>query len=110
MDMVVHVQRKLINTHTNDEDGSSLAYRGTKSGAENYYKKISGQIQGAKNFNVLQREKENWAQFEKFVELNASDSDKAYLSELLAIVDKDILNTESNRYFGGSSQTPFSLY
>ena len=100
----------LINTHTNDEDGSSLAYRGTKSGAENYYKKISGQIQGAKNFNVLQREKENWAQFEKFVELNASDSDKAYLNELLEIVDKDIANTEPNRYFGGSTLIDYAYY
>ena len=93
----------LINTHTNEEDGSSLAYRGTKSGAENYYKKISGQIQGAKNFNVLEREKENWAQFQKFVEANASSQDKVYLDELLAIVDKDIANSESNRYFGGST-------
>ena len=93
----------LINTHTNEEDGSSLAYRGTKSGAENYYKKISGQIQGAKNFNVLEREKENWAQFQKFVEVNASSQDKVYLDELLAIVDKDIANSESNRYFGGST-------
>ena len=93
----------LINTHTNEEDGSSLAYRGTKSGAENYYKKISGQIQGAKNFNVLEREKDNWAQFQKFVEVNASSQDKVYLDELLAIVDKDIANSESNRYFGGST-------
>ena len=93
----------LINTHTNEEDGSSLAYRGTKSGAENYYKKISGQIQGAKNFNVLEREKENWVQFQKFVEVNASSQDKVYLDELLAIVDKDIANSESNRYFGGST-------
>ena len=37
-----------------------------------YYKKISGQIQGAKNYNVLQREKENWGQFEKFVEANVA--------------------------------------
>ena len=93
----------LINTHTNEEDGSSLAYRGTKSGAENYYKKISGQIQGAKNFNVLEREKENWTEFQKFVEANASSQDKVYLDELLAIVDKDIANSESNRYFGGST-------
>ena len=100
----------LINTHTNNEDGSSLAYRGIKSGAENYFKKISGQIQGAKSFNVLEREQENWAQFEKFVELNASDSDKAYLNELLAIVDKDIANTEPNRYFGGSTLIDYAYY
>ena len=100
----------LINTYTNDEDGSSLAYRGTKSGAENYYKKISGQIQGAKNFNVLQREKENWAQFQKFVAANASSTDKAYLEELLTIVDKDIANTEPNRYFGGSTLIDYAYY
>ena len=100
----------LINTHTNEEDGSSLAYRGTKSGAENYYKKISGQIQGAKNFNVLEREKENWAQFQKFVEANASSQDKVYLDELLAIVDKDIANSEPNRYFGGSTLIDFAYY
>ncbi len=100
----------LINTYTNDEDGSSLAYRGTKSGAENYYKKISGQIQGAKNFNVLQREKENWAQFQKFVATNASSTDKTYLEELLAIVDEDIANTEPNRYFGGSTLVDYAYY
>ena len=100
----------LINTHTNEEDGSSLAYRGTKSGAENYYKKISGQIQGAKNFNVLEREKENWTEFQKFVEANASSQDKVYLDELLAIVDKDIANSEPNRYFGGSTLIDFSYY
>ena len=53
------------------------------------------------------KRKKNWGQFEKFVEVNASDADKAYLSELLAIVDKDIANTEANRYFGGS--TPLIL-
>ncbi|MFL2485772.1 MAG: S46 family peptidase [Gammaproteobacteria bacterium] len=100
----------LINTHTNEEDGSSLAYRGSKSGAENYYKKISGQIQGAKNFNVLEREKENWTEFQKFVEANASSQDKVYLDELLAIVDKDIANSEPNRYFGGSTLIDFAYY
>ena len=100
----------LINTHTNEADGSSLAYRGTKSGAENYYKKISGQIQGAKNFNVLEREKENWAEFQKFVETNASSQDKVYLDELLAIVDKDIANSEPNRYFGGSTLIDYAYF
>ena len=100
----------LINTHTNEEDGSSLAYRGSKSGAENYYKKISGQIQGAKNFNVLEKEKENWTEFQKFVEANASSQDKVYLDELLAIVDKDIANSEPNRYFGGSTLIDFAYY
>ena len=49
-------------------------------------------------------------QFEKFVELNATDSDKAYLNELLAIVDKDIATTEPNRYFGGSTLIDYAYY
>ena len=100
----------LIETHTNDEDGSSLVYRGTKSGAENYYKKISGQIQGAKNFNVLENERNNWRGFMQYVEKNATDQEKAYLDELLAIIDKDITTTESNRYFGGSTLIQFANY
>ena len=47
--------------------------------------------------------KENWTEFQKFVEANASSQDKVYLDELLAIVDKDIANSEPNRYFGGST-------
>ena len=100
----------LIETHTNDEDGSSLVYRGTKSGAENYYKKISGQIQGAKNFNVLENERNNWRGFMQYVEMNATAQEKAYLNELLAIIDKDIATTESNRYFGGSTLIQFANY
>ena len=50
---------ELINEHAIDEDGSKLKYRGLKSGYENYYKKISGQINGAKNFKLLESEKVN---------------------------------------------------
>ena len=100
----------LIETHTNNEDGSSLVYRGTKSGAENYYKKISGQIQGAKNFNVLENERNNWIGFMLYVEENANTKEKAYLDELLAIIDKDIATTEPNRYFGGSTLIQFANY
>ena len=98
----------LIEEHTNDEDGSSLVYRGTKSGAENYFKKISGQIAGAKNFNVLENERSNWNGFMKYVDNNATEEQKKYLQELLDIIDKDIATTESNRYFGGSTLIQFS--
>ncbi len=48
---IKYLQRgiKLIDDHTNEADGSKLKYRGRKSGFENYYKKISGQNNGAKN-------------------------------------------------------------
>ena len=98
----------LIEEHTNDEDGSSLVYRGTKSGAENYFKKISGQIAGAKNFNVLENERSNWNGFMKYVDNNATEEQKKYLQELLDIIDKDIATNESNRYFGGSTLIQFS--
>ena len=42
--------------------------------------------------------------------MNATDQEKAYLDELLAIIDKDIATTESNRYFGGSTLIQFANY
>jgi hypothetical protein len=44
---------KLIDENTSEEDGTKLKYRGRKSGFENYYKKISGQKNGAENFELL---------------------------------------------------------
>ena len=56
---IKYLQRgiKLIEDHTNESDGSKLKYRGRKSGFENYFKKISGQNDGAKNFNLPQNPK-----------------------------------------------------
>ena len=46
----------------------------------------------------------------QYVEKNATAQEKAYLDELLAIIDKDIATTESNRYFGGSTLIQFANY
>ena len=77
----------LIDEHTNQEDGSALKYRGTKSGYENYYKKISGQIDGAENFQLLQYEQANWNKFLTFVENELSSEDQEYLARLLSLID-----------------------
>ena len=45
---------ELMEENTNSSDGSKLKYRGLKSGYENYYKKISGQIDGANNFKLIE--------------------------------------------------------
>ena len=66
----------LIDEHTNQEAGSALKYRGTKSGYENYYKKISGQIDGADNFQLLQYEQANWNKFLTFVANELSTQDQ----------------------------------
>ena len=63
-----------MDENTNSSDGSELKYRGLKSGYENYYKKISGQIDGANNYKLLETEKIKWTQFLDFVENRASDS------------------------------------
>jgi hypothetical protein len=93
----------LINEHSTDEDGSKLKYRGLKSGYENYYKKISGQINGAKNFKLLESEKENWNNFLRFVDKEASSEDKQYLEELLKLVDEEQLESRARSYYGNST-------
>ena len=70
-------------------DGSKLKYRGLKSGYENYYKKISGQIDGANNFKLIETEKMKWDKFLQFVKNEASDEDKNYLNELLDLINQD---------------------
>ena len=93
----------LINEHSIDEDGSKLKYRGLKSGYENYYKKISGQISGAKNFKLLESEKENWNNFLRFVDKEASSEDKQYLEELLKLVGEEQLESRARTYYGNST-------
>ena len=58
---------ELMEQNTNSSDGSMLKYRGLKSGYENYYKKISGQIDGANNFKLIESEKIKWRNFVDFV-------------------------------------------
>lgn len=93
----------LINKHAIDEDGSKLKYRGLKSGYENYYKKISGQINGAKDFKLLESEKVNWNNFLEFVEEDASIDDKKYLEALLELIDEEQLETPARAYYGNST-------
>ena len=92
----------IMRSSTKDEDGSSLKYRGLISGYENYYKKISGQIDGANNFKLLETEKIKWTQFLDFVENRASDEDKNYLNELLSLINQDQEKAIARRYYGNS--------
>ena len=102
---IKYLQRgiKLIDDHTNEADGSKLKYRGRKSGFENYYKKISGQNNGAKNFNLLEIEKENWEQFLKFANSNGSKIELSLLEELLDLIDESLDENLARRYYGNSA-------
>ena len=93
----------LIEQNTNSSNGSKLKYRGLKSGYENYYKKISGQIDGAENFKLLESEEINWINFIGFVESSANETDKAYLNELLALIDQEQKKNIARSYFGNSA-------
>ena len=70
---------------------------------ENYYKKISGQIDGAENFKLLESEEINWINFIGFVESSANETDKAYLNELLALIDQEQKKNIARSYFGNSA-------
>ena len=102
---IKYLQRgiKLIEDHTNESDGSKLKYRGRKSGFENYFKKISGQNDGAKNFNLLEIEKENWERFLKFANSKASKVELSLLRELLDLIDESLDETLARRYYGNST-------
>ena len=93
---------ELMEQNTNSSDGSMLKYRGLKSGYENYYKKISGQIDGANNFKLIESEKIKWRNFLDFVEKDASETDKNYLSELLNLIDEDQEKSLARSYYGNS--------
>jgi hypothetical protein len=92
-----------MEQNTNSSDGSMLKYRGLKSGYENYYKKISGQIDGANNFKLIESEKIKWRNFLDFVEKDASETDKNYLSELLNLIDEDQQKSLARSYYGNSA-------
>ena len=94
---------ELMDENTNSSDGSILKYRGLKSGYENYHKKISGQIDGANNFKLLESEKIKWTQFLDFVENQATEIDKNYLNELLNSINQDHEKAIAKRYYGNSS-------
>ena len=94
---------ELMEQNTNSSDGSMLKYRGLKSGYENYYKKISGQIDGANNFKLIESEEIKWKNFLDFVEKDTSETDKNYLSELLNLIDEDQQKSLARSYYGNSA-------
>ncbi len=94
---------ELIDENTNSSDGSSLKYRGSKSGYENYYKKISGQINGAKNFKLIESENIKWQNFLDYVENKSSKTDKSFFYELIDLIDQEQQKAISRRYYGSSS-------
>jgi hypothetical protein len=93
---------ELMDKNTNDDDGSRLKYRGLKSGYENYFKKISGQIDGANNFRLLMSEESNWNSFLKFVEKEASKTEKDYLDALLKLIEEQQKESLARSYYGNS--------
>jgi len=93
----------LMRDLTKDDEAKALKYRGSISGYENYYKKISGQIEGAKNFNLLKQEKQNWNKFLDFLDSSGSDEEKSALDALLKISNEQNSESLNNTYYGGSS-------
>ena len=93
---------ELMDKNTNDDDGSRLKYRGLKSGYENYFKKISGQIDGADNFRLLISEESNWNSFLEFVEKEASKTEKDYLDALLNLIKEQQKESLARSYYGNS--------
>ena len=102
----------LMRDLTKDDEQKALKYRGSISGFENYYKKISGQIEGAKNFNLLKQEKQNWNKFLEFIETNGSSIEQDALDTLLEITNEVNSESVTNLYYGGSTllSTAASLY
>ena len=93
----------LMRDLTKDDEAKALKYRGSISGYENYYKKISGQIEGAENFNLLEQEEQNWNKFLDFLNSNGSTSEKNALDALLEISNEQNSESINNMYYGGSS-------
>ena len=93
----------LMRDLTKDDESKALKYRGSISGYENYYKKISGQIEGAENFNLLKQEEENWNEFLDFLDSSGSAAEKDALDALLKISNEQNIESLNNMYYGGSS-------
>ena len=93
----------LMRNLTKNNESKALKYRGSISGYENYYKKISGQIDGAKNFNLLKQEEKNWNEFLYFLDSNGSVIEKNALDALLEIVNEQNSESINDMYYGGSS-------
>jgi hypothetical protein len=88
---------------TKDDQKKALKYRGTISGYENYYKKISGQIDGAKTFSLLQQEKTNWDNLLLFISNNSTKKEQNDLTSLIKITNEIKTENLNERYYGGST-------
>ncbi len=92
----------IMRSSTKDEDGSSLKYRGLISGYENYYKKISGQIDGAESFNVQDNANSDWLSFMDYLNEQNSKQEKESLDLLLSLIDDQKARELPNYYYGNS--------
>ena len=92
----------IMRSSTKDEDGSSLKYRGLISGYENYYKKISGQIDGAESFSVQDKANSDWLGFIDYLNEKGSRQEKDSLDSLLSLIDDQKAKELPNYYYGNS--------
>ena len=92
----------IMRSSTKDEDGSSLKYRGLISGYENYYKKISGQIDGAESFSVQDKANSDWLGFIDYLNEEGSKQEKESLGSLLSLIDDQKAKELPNYYYGNS--------
>ena len=94
---------KLIEENTKGDEAATLKYRGLKSGYENYYKKIAGQLEGSQRFGLLDSEKIKWDEFMGYVESNASSAEKNDLALLLDLIKEQQDRYLAETYYGNSS-------
>ena len=94
---------KLIEENTKGDEAATLKYRGLKSGYENYYKKIAGQLEGSQRFGLLDSEKIKWDEFMGYVESNASSAEKNDLALLLDLIKEQRDRYLAETYYGNSS-------
>ena len=92
----------IMRSSTKDEDGSSLKYRGLISGYENYFKKISGQIDGAESFSVQDKANSDWLGFIDYLNEKGSRQEKDSLDSLLSLIDDQKAKELPNYYYGNS--------
>ena len=94
---------ELIEENTKGDEAATLKYRGLKSGYENYYKKIAGQLDGSQRFGLLDSEKMKWDEFMGYVASNASPAEINDLALLLELIKEQQDRYLAERYYGNSS-------
>ena len=94
---------ELIEENTKGDEAATLKYRGLKSGYENYYKKIAGQLDGSQRFGLLDSEKMKWDEFMGYVASNASPAEINDLALLLELIKEQQDRYLAETYYGNSS-------